>query len=371
MSTLKVGGIRGLSASSDAITVANDGTASANLTTVNSVTMPNGGAFSNRNLLINGSFMINQRGLSSTSTGYQTADRWLHYSLNTGVTVTQSQQNLSSSDTPYSLGFRKFNRIALSGAGTANADAQVLMLQKIEAQDIANSGWNYTSTSSYVTLQFWFRCSTNQTFYCYLETKDGTSQSYPFSFTASGNDTWTKITKTIPGNSNLQFDNDNGEGLLFVVVPFYGVNLTDDSKSLNEWSAFNANRTPDYASTWFTAGASTFDITGVQLEVGQVATDYEHLRYADELRRCQRYFWNDPVQDVNFGYYACRYGNSGAFANIECPVTMRTTPTATGTRGDGGSWTSITCSPLRIQFYRSNDYTTYVTSATISASAEL
>jgi len=282
MSEIKVNSIKGVGASVAAITVNNsDGTCTANLSNRQ-----------NRNLIINGSMQVAQRGTSSTSNGYQTVDRMNFYTANTGVTVTQSQQSLASSDTPYTLGFRNFYRIALSGAGTANSSADVGIFTTLEAQDIANSGWNYTSTSSFITLQFWFRCSTNQTFYCYLISKDGTEQSYPFSFTASGNNAWTKITKTIPGNSNLTFDNNNDKGLTIVIVPFFGTDLTG-SKTLDQWSAFSAsNRIPDMASTWLTAGASTFDLTGLQLEVGSVATDFEHRSFAQELALCERYYQN-------------------------------------------------------------------------------
>ena len=108
MSTLKVDGIRSNSASSDAITLASDGTCTANITNR-----------SNRNLVINGSMQVAQRGTSSTSDGYQTVDRFQQADGNTGVTVTQSQQSLSSSDTgPYEVGFRKYYRSALASAGT-------------------------------------------------------------------------------------------------------------------------------------------------------------------------------------------------------------------------------------------------------------
>ena len=315
MSIVKVGAIRGVSASSDAITIANDGTCTANITN----------NLSNRNLIINGAMEVAQRATSSTANGYQSLDRFAVYVTNVGTTVTKSQQDLSSSDTPYSLGFRKFHRTALSGAGTAAADSEVIILQNIEAQNVATSGWNYTSTSSYVTVQFWFRCSTNQTFYCYLETKDGTPQSYPISFTASGNNTWTKITQTFPGNSNLQIDNNNGEGLLFVAVPFYGTGKTNNSKSLNQWSAFtDTDRTPDYASTWLTAGASTFDITGVQLEVGEVATDFEHRSFSQELTLCERYFELCRAGVVATGVGSGFLGNTVPFR-----VTKRTAPTVT------------------------------------------
>ena len=285
-----------------------------------------------RNLVINGDMRVAQRGTSSTGAGYFSVDRFQLYHDNTAVTNTQSQQSLSSSDTPYTSGFRNFFRAALSSTGAANANAEVGIFYRFEAQDIANSGWNYTSTTSYVTLQFWFRCSTNQTFYCYLESQDGTGQSYPFSFTATGNDTWTKIIKTFPGNSNLQFDDDVNYGLQIAIIPFYGTDLTNDSKAVDQWSAWaTGSRVPDMASTWLTAGASTFDVTGVQLEVGSQATAFEHRSFNEELLLCKRYFnmigdgalgagtamsdgflWNSSGTELDFMY--------------TFPVQMRTTP---------------------------------------------
>ena len=235
------------------------------------------------NLVINGAMNVAQRGTSSTSGGYRTLDRFKAEGGANGVTTTQSQQDLSSSDTPYSLGFRKYFRVALSGAGTANTNAYVEMQQRIEAQNIATSGWDYTSSSSNITLQFWFRASTNQTFYAYLYSFDGTKQVYTFSFTASGNNTWTKITKTIPGNSNLTFDNDNGPGMQIKFMVYYGT-VYSNNKTLDQWGAYDsANQLPDMASTWLTAGASTFDLTGLQLEVGDTASDFAHESLQDTL----------------------------------------------------------------------------------------
>jgi len=256
----------------------------------------NAGSGTARNLIINGAMQVAQRGTSSTGNLYQTIDRIRTSSGNLGsINLTQSQQQLASSDTPYSSGFRYFYRAALSGAGTVNANGYIGISQRLEAQDIAQSGWNYTSASSNITLQFWFRCSTNQTFYGILETSDGTPYSYPFAFTASGDNAWTKITKTIPGNSNLQFDTDTpanaaDRGLKVGFTPWYGTDYTG-SKTADAWSAYSGSAEyPDYASTWLTAGASTFDITGVQLEVGSVATDFERRSFGQELALCQRYF---------------------------------------------------------------------------------
>ena len=303
------------------------GNASINTTGIVTATsfVPTVGQLSHRNIIINGDFRIAQRGSSSTSNGYQTVDRWAHYTGSSGVTATFSQQSTSSSDTPYQNGFSNFFRTALSGAGTANAGAYFELMQTIEAQDIANSGWNFKSSSSYITLSFWVRPSTNQTFYGYLRSYDSAAYVYAFSFTASGNNTWTKITKTIAGNSNLQFDNNNGHGLLLMLTPFFGTDYTNN-RTLNTWNAMDStNYFPDMASTWLTAGASTFDVTGVQLEVGPVATPFEHRSAGDEFARCQRYY-QQYVNISAVGYVpnnSSRTYSHGFFF----PVEMRAAPT--------------------------------------------
>jgi len=239
-----------------------------------------------------------QRKTTSTAQEYA-LDRWKVTMNSTGVTNTHSQHALTSSDTgPWEAGFRKSLQIALSGAGTVSAATGLTFMQSIEAQDVAHSGWDYTSTSSYITLGFWFKASTNQTFYAYFESQDGTKQRYPFSFTASGNDTWTKITKTIPGNSNLQFDNDNGAGLRIYFEIFRGTNGSSSGVSLDTWAASGSENIPDYATTWFTAGASTMEFTGIQLTATNFCPDYPHVSYRDELARCQRYYQTAPADTL-------------------------------------------------------------------------
>ena len=314
MSEIKVNSIKGVGASSAAITVNNtDGSCTANITN----------NLSNRNLIINGAMQVAQRSTSSTTSGYATVDRWTIQYSSTGVTVTQSQQATSSSDEPYQNGFQNFARIALASAGTASAGTYIEFQQRMEAQNIANSGWNFKSSSSNITVSFWLRASTNQTFYGYLGTSDGTAQRYTFSFTASGNNAWTKITKTIPGNSNLDFDDDNGQGLHLILVPFYGTSYTNN-KTLDTWAASdNANFMPDMASTWLTAGASTFDITGVQIEVGSVATDFEHRSFDEELKLCERYYQKiDSAETTGNASHAYLYRQAIPFR-----TEMRAAPT--------------------------------------------
>ena len=296
-----------------------------------------------RNLIINGAMNVAQRGTSSTSLYYQTVDRFRTSFGNLGsINLTQSQQQLTSSDTPYSSGFRYFYRAALSGAGSVNTNGYIGISQRLEAGDVAQSGWNYTSASSDITIQFWFRCSTNQTFYMALTSQDGTSQSYVFAFTASGNNTWTKIIKTIPGAANVQFDTDTvanaaDRGLTVSFTPWYGTDYTG-SKTVNAWSAYSGSAEyPDYASTWLTAGASTFDITGVQLEVGSQATAFEHRSYGEEESLCQRYYAK-TYSGHEAGYFGVPGASSGTSYGIATfPVTMRSNPTVVLIDGTGAT----------------------------------
>ena len=287
MSTLKVDAIRHNSATSDAITTHSDGTASAKIADVG------GSQLSNRNLQVNGAMVIAQKATTDTgSEGLATVDR---FGLSTGgedEDLTQAQVDVASGTTPFSLGFRKAYKITngnqTSGAG---ADDRAIVHTTYESQDIANSGWNYTSSTGFITLSYWAKSSVAQTFYLALTTHDGSSYRYATPITFTSADTWTKFTHKIPGNSNLQFDQDAGRGLQMFWTLFRGTNTTDNSFTLNQWAAYNSSiRYPDITSTWWTTNDSTFELTGVQFEVGDTPTSFEHRTYGDELRRCQRYY---------------------------------------------------------------------------------
>ena len=285
----------------------------------------------NRNLIINGAMTIAQRGTSSTSTGYHTVDRFANSWSGTDEACTQAQADVASGTTPYTLGFRKALKIT-NGNQTSGAEANdiVYIEHMIEAQDIANSGWNYTSSSSYITLSFWVKSSVSQDFKGYLRTADGTSQIYPYSTGTLSANTWTKVTKTISGNSNLQFDNNNDTGLQLYLWPYIGATYTDAGVTENAWAAYaSGTRTPVSASTWFTTNDATFEITGFQLEVGSVATDFEHKSFADEIIRCERYYRRDAADGVTHYRFAqgqCT-SSTGTQYVVKWPIRMRATPT--------------------------------------------
>ena len=324
MSTLKVNAIRGTGASSDAISVnSTDGTCTVKATN----------NLSNRNLVINGGCTVAQRATSATvsANGYHTVDRFYIGTGGEDEDVTAAQGTVASGTTPYNLGFRNCLKVTngnqSSGAGTH--DYCEIMYQ-VEAQDVANSGWIYTSASSYVTLSFWVKSSVAQNFYGFFLTRDGTNRNYPFETGSLSADTWTKITKTIPGSTNVQFDNNNGQGITLEILPFYGTNFTNNSSTVNTWINWDGNAAcPDNTSTWWTTNDATFEITGLQIEVGDVATDFEHRTYGDELARCQRYFRRDGGGQYT-GYGLCLINaSSGGIWTMPLDPPMRAAPTIT------------------------------------------
>jgi len=288
------------------------------------------GGLTGRNLIINGAMQVAQRGTSSTLTQIRTCDRW---KVQFSGDVTQSQEDLSSSDTPYSFGFRK----ALKLLNTANADATntyTQVFQIIEAQNVASSGWDYTSSSSSITVQFWVKSSLAGTYTSFLRTNDGTSRSYSFDFVLVA-DTWKLVTVTVPGNSGLTFGNDTGAGLDLFVVPYYGSNFTTPSHTDDAWQTYaGGDIAGDYAQNWKNTSSATFFITGVQLEIGDKATPFEHRSYADELARCQRYYYRRSAGGVNDGFLQGGSEGQSTFAGIfTFPVSMRALPAYSSANG--------------------------------------
>ena len=292
-----------------------------------------------KNLIINGAMQVAQRGTSSTSEGYHTIDRCYVGSGGTDEAPTQAQVDVASGTTPYTLGFRKALRITngnqTSGAGTADF---MYLKYTFEAQDIANSGWNYLSSSSYVTLSFWVKSSVAQSFKAYFHTRQGTEYQYPFETGSLSADTWTKVTKTISGNSNLTFNSDNGLGLELYIWSFIGTDYTASSVTEDAWSTYaNAARMKDSTSTWYTTNDATLEFTGMQLEVGDSATDFEHKTFAEELALCKRYCHVLASANYHFLGLGMQYYSGSIFINAG-PIDMRITPTMVAKSGTSGAY---------------------------------
>ena len=314
----------------------------------------------NRNLIINGAMQVAQRGTSSTSTGYQTVDRFVGDHGSTDEAPTYAQVDVVSGTTPYTLGFRKAFKITNGNQTNGFGAGDSLRVDtKLEAQDLGNSGWNFKSSSSYITLSYWVKSSVAQEFFGYLYIDD-TPYKYGWSLGSLSADTWTKITVTIPGNSNLGINNDNGVGCWLNLLGIWGTNLTASDAAPNTWAAWDGTkRSTDQATTWYTTNDATFEITGVQLEVGSVATDFEHLSYGEDLAKCERYF-HYFAGDT----YACAHG-SNSFTIFPFHCKMRANPTVAGTYTNGiGNYSN----DMRGMYYHSG---TSANASNVSFSAEL
>ena len=310
------------------------------------ITGVNGGQLGNRNLIINGAMQVAQRGTSVTaSSGYTTVDRFSQSASNLANNCDLAQATISSGDA-YDAGFRKSYKVT-NGDNNADTNDQSKINYIIESQDLACSGWDSVNSNSKVTLSFWVKSSVAQTFVVHLYADDA-SKAYAFEYAATTS--WTKITHTISGASGLTFNNDNGTGVNIQWFLYMGTDTTNNSFTYNAWGSYSgSSRSRDMTTTWQTTDDATFEITGVQLEVGSVATDFEHRSYAQELALCQRYYeqtYNDghyPGGNHNTGgYYAGHTGDGSNNATWSSPfaVRKRAIPTMTfyTDSGTSGSW---------------------------------
>jgi len=284
----------------------------------------------NKNLIINGAMQVAQRGTTADDDSYRTVDRFMLSYGNTDNHPTQAHHALTSSDTgPWEKGFRYSfhltNGNQTSGAGAGDF---LTMQTRLEGQDIANSGWDYTSATSYITLSYWIKSSIAQSFGVRLHTQYTTEYNYASETGSLSANTWTKVIHKIPGNSNLVFTNNNTFGLQLEWTAFRGTDTTADSVTNDAWAAYaSGTRIRNMTSTWYTTNDATLEITGVQLEVGDVATAFEHRSYQDELLRCQRYYnrWQEG-NSVYVGETSFQYNSSILITAFHFSPQMRATP---------------------------------------------
>jgi len=316
MSEIKVNSIKGVGASAAAITVNNtDGTCTANITN----------NLSNRNLIINGAMQVAQRGTSSNSSGYQTVDRIATVYSGLDNAPTFEQVDTSSSDTPYTLGLRKAFKVTNGDQTSVGAADNFRLEYKVEAQDIAQSGWNIKSATSFITLSFWVKSSVAQNFAIRLFNQDG---NYAYSFVFAATTSWTKITHSIKGDSGIVINNDTGGGLNINWVLFDGTDFTTPGHTNETWATYSGtSKVGDMTNTWYDTNDATFELTGVQLEVGSVATDFEHRSFGQELYLCQRYFelliWD------GYGFYGYQPNANAVEFQIRWNVEKRANPSIT------------------------------------------
>ena len=241
--------------------------------------------YGNRNLLINGSASVNQRGDATgvTATAYKGPDRFQTTAVSAGTwSISQS----STAPTGFSNSI-KFD--CTTANASLGATSELGIGQIIEAQDLQHLNYGASGAQS-LTLSFWVRSNKTGTYAIWFYEYDGARQRGA-NYTISSADTWEHKTVTIEGDTSGTINDDNGQGLLVRWILAAGSNYTSGTAA-SAWEAYTAaNSFVGQSVNLADSTSNEWYITGVQLEVGEQATPFEHRSFADELARCERYFW--------------------------------------------------------------------------------
>ena len=278
-----------------------------------------------RNLIINGAMQVAQRGTSFTSLGNGsvfTLDRMKFVEEGTTDSrITVSQDSTSPDDFAHSL------KIAVTTADTSLDAGHIQYIRyAFEGQEMQhiNKG---TASAKAMTLSFYVRSNKTGTYIVQCNHDDSsrfTSQSY----TINAADTWERKTITIPADTSGTIVNDSTNGLELQFHLSAGSNKTSGTLQTTWDTATQANRAVGQTNL-MDSTSNTWYITGVQLEVGTVATPFEHRSYGEELALCQRYYWSQSYTNTyeSIFHVGRIVSSSQGDFGVSHPVTMRARPT--------------------------------------------
>jgi len=281
-----------------------------------------------RNIVINGNMAVSQRATSEasiTSDGYYTVDRWKTL-LTTLGTWTQSQDT----DVPTGSGFATSLKMDCTTADASPAAGdRMFIYQRFEGQNLQYLKKG-TSSAVPLTLSFWVKSVLTGTYICELGDNDN-SRKISKSYTISDASTWEYKTITFPGDTTGTLDDDNANSL--DVIWWLGAGTTYTSGSLNtSWngSVADANRAVGQVNL-ASSTSNDFWITGIQLEAGSVATDFEVVPYGQNLERCERYCIKSGTGSTHnsVGGLGLAFSTTQVDSNFYLYLPMRTIPSLT------------------------------------------
>ena len=310
-------------ASSFTITPSGAGGASLGDVVVSSIN--SGPVSGTRNRIINGDMRIDQRYSGTLLTGAANpnyfCDRFGTYH---DIGTLNYRQNLNSVTPP--VGFTNYLGITNTSASTSASTNYYNLFHPVEGYNIADFAWG-TASAKPVTLSFWVMSSIAGTYSVAFNIASN-SYGYPATYTISQANTWTYVSLTIPGSTLITPNTTNGSGVVIIWDLGQGSSYRFTAGSWQSGTVQGATG----STNWNQTNGATFYLTGVQLEVGSVATPFERRSYGQELALCQRYFYTTTSTGTNQQLVNQRTNTSGnyggAFPQIAYfPVQMRGIPT--------------------------------------------
>ena len=302
-----------------------------------------------RNLIINGDMSIAQRGTSSTgltngSSGYKTVDR---FRFEEGGSPTAQFTMTQSTDVPTGQGFGYSTKFDCTTAQGSLASSDIIRFGTfLEGQNLQHIKKG-TSNAESLTLSFWVKSNKTGTYTMRLEDQDN-SRMICASYTISASATWEKKTITFDGDTTGTLGNDNGLSFIVRFNLLAGTNYDTGTLQTTWGSRTDANSAVGQVNL-ADSTSNEWYITGVQLEVGTSASDFEFLPFDVNLQRCQRYYHKTynlsdaPASVTSTGILdisGFSDGSNNLLFDIPHKVRMRGTPTVTyyNSGGTSGQW---------------------------------
>jgi|DEB0MinimDraft_6_1074348.scaffolds.fasta_scaffold09302_3 hypothetical protein len=289
------------------------------------------GGLTGRNLIINGAMTVAQRGTSSTgvgsANGYFTVDRFQVFTGSTAGRATMSQVADGPDGFANSLKFE-----CTTSDTTIAAGENFGILQILEGQDLQHLKKG-TSNAESLTLSFYVKGNASATYTVEMKDNDNDRiNTQKFDVTTS----WNRVSLTFVPDTTGALDNDNLGSFQFGLWLHAGSDFTGGTFASNTWAAkTNGNRVYSTQTSFFDSTSRTFFITGVQLEVGETATPFEHEDFATTLRKCQRYFQAFKTGRVNTSLVSVASSTSQAVINMPLQVEPRALASYDGALASG------------------------------------
>ena len=368
MSEIKVNSIKGVSATSAAISINNtDGTCTANITN----------NLSNRNKIINGAMIHSQRGTTFSPTGQDqvyTLDRFQHVAtsgVSWDATVTQ--------DSSAPTGFSKSYKVTPDATNTPTGGGNAVIRYKIEGQDLQDLAYG-TSSPKPLTISFYAKTGSENsgdqyTLCIFYFRADGTGKTVSVAFTPTS--TFQRFSFTFAGDTDATYGIRNSEDMGISIQWVLASGPNDIQAAMSTWTVDGTFFRGVTGQANFNDNTNNeFYLTGVQLEVDHTGsgkpTDFEHRSFGQELALCQRYYYQSWT-GTDAGYYLTQYSASYRMMEVFHPVPMRATPTVSFNLNLDSS-TAFTSNEYQYKAYINKNYddnNSRHTEGTFTASAEL